>query len=527
MPRALVAAALTLFVCCGEARATCRSVELTFQPVDRLQIAAWVEDDAGNFIDTVYVTRATGALGLANRPGNARFKSSYRWPYGRRVMVLPVWAHRRNHSYGYVVMGGQMGVDPDDNSIGYHESYSSAEQFYCPPSSLALDATSCASAFMGSKGVYASGQMSLYPPRGDLSEFGPNDSDDARKFADDNDLQIISGATPPGGQLLQPSLEWIKSNDLPDGRYHFFVEASLEADFNAANQHPSFPDFNSELRGIGRDVLGQPSIVYEVDVLVDGTARTASSDDYAGYGMWDGSTGDLFPPDDTISDAPGTGAGRLAHITDGNGTWRLKVDTLECNCSPPPAPGPVMATPADTSIALSFAAPAVSGARSYQIRYRPNTALDDGNFSDGIPADMPPMPKPGGTQSATLTGLKGQTLYYVGVRTLNACGDPSPGQFASTTTRRQKFVTLSGCFIATAAFGSPMEPDVALLRRFRDRALLPNPLGELAVAVYYSASPPLAAAISTDERLRALARRLLRPAVALARVWLLNEDSRP
>jgi hypothetical protein len=80
--------------------------------------------------------------------------------------------------------------------------------------------------------------------------------------------------------------------------------------------------------------------------------------------------------------------------------------------------------------------------------------------------------------------------------------------------------------VATAAFGSPMEPDVALLRRFRDRALLPSPLGALAVAVYYAHSPPLADAIASDERLRALARRVLAPAVALARAWLLTEDSR-
>ena len=83
----------------GTARAECHAVELSFSPAAHLQIAAWVEDSSGNFVDTVYVTRATGALGLANRPGNARFKSAYRWPYGRRVMVLPVWAHRRNHSY--------------------------------------------------------------------------------------------------------------------------------------------------------------------------------------------------------------------------------------------------------------------------------------------------------------------------------------------------------------------------------------------------------------------------------------------
>ena len=98
-------------------------------------------------------------------------------------------------------------------------------------------------------------------------------------------------------------------------------------------------------------------------------------------------------------------------------------------------------------------------------------------------------------------------------------------QFASATTGKQEFVTLHGCFIATAAWGSPMESQVALLRRFRDRALLTSPLGRLFTAVYYTQSPPLAAAIAGDERLRGLARRALSPVVTLARAWLLFEDA--
>jgi hypothetical protein len=52
---------------------------------------------------------------------------------------------------------------------------------------------------------------------------------------------------------------------------------------------------------------------------------------------------------------------------------------------------------------------------------------------------------------------------------------------------------------------------------------LTNPLGRLAVAAYYAMSPPLARAIASDERLRAGARTLLKPAVALARAFVLSE----
>ncbi|HZS38825.1 MAG TPA: CFI-box-CTERM domain-containing protein [Polyangia bacterium] len=521
-----------MLACAAAARAdgTCRLVEISFQPAANLQIAVWIEDAQGHYVDTAWVTRATGALGLANRPGNALFKSAYRWPYGRRVMVLPVWAHARNHTYGYVTMGGAAGTNGDD-SIGYHEAVSSNEPFYCPPSLQPLDAVSCASPFVGSKGVYAPGLTSLYPPRADLTSFRDGfDSADARTFAAANDLAAISGATPPPDRVIDPPIQWVAPPSLPNGRYVVRVEASLESDFNAAHRHPSFPDVNTELDSFGREPFGQPSIVYSVPILVDGSAQTATSNGWDGYGSWDGSSGALTQDDGSITDAPGTGAGRLEHVASGNITWRLKAVAGGCTgCVAPQATGALGAKAADTTIALDFTAPlstsALDAPRRYEIRYRAGP-LDDASFADGIPADSAPPPgAPGATQQVTLTGLKGETTYRIGVRALNACGAPSPIQYASATTLKQKFVTLHGCFIATAAFGTPLARELGPLRAFRDRHLLTNPLGQIATAVYYSLSPPIARALAADDRLRALARRAIAPAVTLARAWLLTEDA--
>ncbi|WP_126447386.1 CFI-box-CTERM domain-containing protein [Sulfuricystis multivorans] len=70
-----------------------------------------------------------------------------------------------------------------------------------------------------------------------------------------------------------------------------------------------------------------------------------------------------------------------------------------------------------------------------------------------------------------------------------------------------------GCFIATAAFGSPWESHVATLRAFRDRHLLTNAPGRWFVARYYQLSPPVADFIRERESLRALVRALLTPVV--------------
>ncbi|NOY53621.1 MAG: S8 family serine peptidase [Deltaproteobacteria bacterium] len=67
------------------------------------------------------------------------------------------------------------------------------------------------------------------------------------------------------------------------------------------------------------------------------------------------------------------------------------------------------------------------------------------------------------------------------------------------------------CFIATAAYGSQLEPHVRTLRRFRDRYLLTNSAGRLFVRLYYRYSPPFAAVIAAHPLLRAVARILLFP----------------
>jgi hypothetical protein len=78
------------------------------------------------------------------------------------------------------------------------------------------------------------------------------------------------------------------------------------------------------------------------------------------------------------------------------------------------------------------------------------------------------------------------------------------------------------CFIATAAYGTEMEEEVLVLRRFRDRYLLTNPAGKTLVDLYYTISPPIADCIRESEGAKAVVRAVLTPVVQACKVLVGN-----
>lgn len=65
------------------------------------------------------------------------------------------------------------------------------------------------------------------------------------------------------------------------------------------------------------------------------------------------------------------------------------------------------------------------------------------------------------------------------------------------------------CFVATGVYGAWDAPEVATLRRFRDRRLRGTPWGEAFLRLYYRFSPPLAGAVSQRPALRQWVRACL------------------
>ncbi len=134
-----------------------------------------------------------------------------------------------------------------------------------------------------------------------------------------------------------------------------------------------------------------------------------------------------------------------------------------------------------------------------------------------------------------IDGLVNEELYMFNIATvdeatvvsgfidpaaLTALGDDEKTRYYAQPGEVIGLLENKGCFIATAAFGSPMQPQVELLRKFRNQVLLPSQWGRQFVKFYYQNSPPVAQFISENEFLRAAVRVALWPVILFAELTL-------
>jgi len=135
-----------------------------------------------------------------------------------------------------------------------------------------------------------------------------------------------------------------------------------------------------------------------------------------------------------------------------------------------------------------------------------------------------------------ISGLTNGTYYYFMFANVDVAGNvfyfSNPTQLDALTPAsvRESFIAkpeeVSGalegkeCFIATAAYGTPMAPQLDILRAFRDQFLKTNAVGRWLVKKYYIYGPKWAQKIKKREAARATVRAALSPVVSMAQ-WLI------
>lgn len=192
----------------------------------------------------------------------------------------------------------------------------------------------------------------------------------------------------------------------------------------------------------------------------------------------------------------------------------------------PGAPSSVSVDDAGETIVVGWAAPSNASEEhvDYQIYWSTSSfsTRDQATGSKSVSGKL---------TSADITGLQVGVTYYFAVGATDDYGNEGPlssvatGTPVETQDGFERYKAAGGaeqggyCFVATAAYGSPIHPHVALLRNFRDSWLLTNDPGRAFVRFYYSNGPHWAYFVERSNPLRVVVQVLLVPLLLLA--WFL------
>jgi hypothetical protein len=159
--------------------------------------------------------------------------------------------------------------------------------------------------------------------------------------------------------------------------------------------------------------------------------------------------------------------------------------------------------------------PGATGADNYYLK------------ADDLTAANIPFVASGNSGNISITGLDNEMTYAVvlqsqpdGLKRLCLISKPSDAVTLSELGGGpEPKVKDPRCFIATAAYGSPLDPHLNTLRWFRDNVLLVTDFGQDMVQLYYRVSPPLADFIATRPTLRTVTRGALWLPVLVIEFW--------
>jgi len=182
--------------------------------------------------------------------------------------------------------------------------------------------------------------------------------------------------------------------------------------------------------------------------------------------------------------------------------------------------------------------PAHVAASALTLAWNPNTEDDLAGYKIYVGTrskDYDHVVDIGNVTYCTLRGLEPETRYYFALTAYDTSrnesdysgevsavtgDDPDPAPAPSTTSTPLIDDDDGGCFIATAAYGSYLNPHVKTLRDFRDVFLASNSLGRKCVHLYYQYAPPIASRIEKHGCLKFIIRQGLVPLIAMSSLSL-------
>ncbi len=395
------------------------------------------------------------------------------------------------------------------------------------------------------------------------------------------EIDAVTMATLQGD--LETMIQFDAPLDWPDGEYVIYVEVNVEGDYNSNWDDSRFPTpilGDSEFwdfwaKTYGYPYRGQPSVVFQVPFQLNSAGGIYTVTDPNGYGSAQGESSEMTSMDGSISNdpvgAPGSGADRLLAGGDGN---RLSVTVVPSNVCGAPEPPPQCfaecdaSTPCDSGFVctedneclgecdvsaqpnlfdtftvleheekpweyatVSFTVPSsMRDLQRYEVRVATEAFEEGMSFGSwGVEAKIadledialvvPVDGAVGDVVTFDLGHLNPQTRYFIGMRAVDKCNSPSDVVSQELVTSEIIFTTVSPCFVATAAYGTPLAEEIGVLRRFRDRHLLSNSIGRFFVETYYEVGPGAADVIRDNAILKDLTRSVLGPIVSLVS-WL-------
>ena len=410
---------------------------MTFTPTDQLQIAGWIEDAQGHFVDTIALTQQARQLRPRQPARPVRLQQRQQARKLARTAgghdVAGVGAPPRQTWHKIVFQDG------DDSALSHASTRARSEErpYFCGPmmrSEPSWDAGPTSRRRRTPTRACSRRRESLYPPRADVMP-ATGDSASVTDVPTRSTRSTRSRRRRPRAGATQR--RWPAPPICRLGDYVLWIEVSRELRLQPTYNDATYPPpRTSRIGDYGMPYRGQPSVVYEVAVHDRETATTASRRRTPATASPTARTARSAPPDNDDHDRH-AGLGRAAARAGRRGGNYRVQGRRACPGSPtacrPSAAGArrdrvhrrlrdarVRRRPATT------AGWAASG--GYEVRYAP---IDDRSPTrtstrDARSPDDDRARSAGSCRRSTSTGLLPETDYSIGIRAYDNCSNTSP-----------------------------------------------------------------------------------------------------